>query len=569
MKFWDSLSYNKKIFAGMLIAAITPLIVYFFFVTQIFGFYNNAMLKKEALDTLKLAKDTTAVSFDDICGGLLEMSANPACLSLLKKEIEEDSPSLYRENHVLLQKYGDRADMGLYSAEGERLFFTGDGVHVREKLSLNWGVLFEAKRTPDDFIVRNANIYKGTDKESFLNIAKAVLDENGDVIGYAVASVYSADFDRVLGEIYPAEFGVLHILDDFRKPVYSSAHTASDREFLRAEGELIRDGKELIRGESDRYRYYHIYDGYTKLHYFYRQSVIEQNRLRRTLLIFAILATAVSLIICLFLSRRFSKRFYAPIERITDSISKIKDGDYSACISEDEIGGDELGSLSRNVNLMAQRLSENTDRLLERERELGNANIKMMQAQLNPHFLYNALDTLKWMGKEYGVPEVTTISSGLSGILRSSISRQQMIKLSDELTLIEDYVNIQKIRFDDKFEMLVDIEEGLKDVSVPKLILQPAVENSIVHGFEEKDNGQILISAETELLSDTAGHGGDASDGKTAGSFFIRVKDNGCGIDEETVKRMNDTGFAPMNERNYGHGSIGLHHVNAIIKLHY
>ncbi len=554
----------------MLIAAITPLIVYFLFVTQIFGFYNNARLKKEAVDTLRLTGETAGASFELIREGIKEMSGNPACLSLLQNETDNDNPALYRENHILLQKYGDYADMALYSAEGKRLFYTGDGVHAKEKLSLNWGILFEAGRESDVYIVRNANIYKGTDKESYLNIARAIKNEGGGIIGYAVASVYSAGFDRMFKEIFPAEFGVLHILDDFRKPVYSSAHTASDREFTRAENELIREDKDLLRGESGRYRYYHLYDSSLKLHYFYRQSVAEQNLLRRTLLTVAVLATVVSLIICLILSGRFSKRFYAPIEKITDSIARIKDGDYSASIDEKEIGGDELGSLSHNVNLMAERLSENTGRLLERERELGNANIKMMQAQLNPHFLYNALDTLKWMGKEYGVPEVTTISSGLSGILRNSISREQLIKLRDELALIEDYVNIQKIRFDDKFELLIGIDEELTDIKVPKLILQPAVENSIVHGFEDEDNGQILISAERvpeEREEDT--DGGRPEDIREGGMLLIRVRDNGCGIDEETVKRMNDTAFAPMNERNYGHGSIGLHHVNAIIKLHY
>ncbi len=552
MKFWSNLSYHNKIFSGMLIAAILPLLVYFFFVTQIFGVYNRKAQEKEAKETLALIDQNLREDFSYLSDGMDEMERDPSIRALLTREAEGMNPALYRQSHMLERQYSAYADLAVYDTQGKRVFFTGDGSHLKETMALDWGLLFEAGREPDALIVRNANLYVGKGKESYVNLGKAIRDKSGKIIGYAAAAVYGTGFDTMLHELYPAETGVIHILDDFRKPVYSSLATGDDAAFLSVQNEMLTDNSDMKNSEDGSYRYYHLFDEKIRLHLFYRQSVIAQNRLLRTLLIFALLAAGTSLLICFILSQRFSHTFYAPIGRITDAINRIKGGEYDVRIDEEKIGKDELGSLSRNVNKMAEQLLENTERLIERERDLGNANIKMMQAQLNPHFLYNALDTMKWIGKEYDVPEVTTISSGLSVILRSSISSEQLIPLKEELALIDDYTRIQQIRFDDKFELLTDIPKELLGVMIPKLILQPTVENAIVHGFENMDNGQILITAE-----------------QVGEEILIKVRDNGCGISKEECARLNETGFTPRTVERYGRGSIGLHHVHAIIRLHY
>lgn len=552
IRYWDNLSYHKKIFAGMLIAAILPLLVYFFFVTQIFGAYSTSAEEKEARETLQLMDEALLQEFEQIVQGMDGMAKDPAFQEVLSGTQGGVSPALYRQKHMLERQYGAYADMAIYDADGICRIYTGDGTHIKKEQALDWGVLFEAAREPGRIIFRNANLFRGTEKESYVNLARTITGQDGSVNGFVVAAVYKSGFDRMLQEFYPTESGVLHILDDFRKPVYASAPTAEEEAFSAAQSELLKGGPDILQSADGKYKYYHMYEKDLQLHLVFRQSVMARTRMRRTLLVFALIAALVSFLLCLAITKGFSRRFYAPIGRLTDAINKIKDGDYQARIDERYLGKDELGSLSRNVNLMAERLGENTERLLERERELGSANIKMMQAQLNPHFLYNALDTMKWIGKAHDVPEVTTISSGLSGILRSSISKEQLIPLRDELALVDDYARIQQIRFDDKFELVADIPEDLLEVRIPKLILQPTVENAIVHGFESMDNGRILITAEAKETG-----------------LEIRVTDNGCGISDDALKRLKENDYVSERAEHYGRGNIGLHHVHAIIRLHY
>jgi len=173
-----------------------------------------------------------------------------------------------------------------------------------------------------------------------------------------------------------------------------------------------------------------------------------------------------------------------------------------------------------------------------------------MQAQLNPHFLYNTLDTMKWLGKAGGVPEIATISTSLAKILRTAISGAKFLPLRNEIALVTSYVEIQKIRFDDSFLLVNQIPEALQDFIVPKLIIQPVVENAIIHGLEEVRNGRIELNARTESVNGIP-------------TLFLSVYDNGVGMPEEMMELLNS------NDRSKLTGHIGFYNVNTIIKLHY
>lgn len=133
-----------------------------------------------------------------------------------------------------------------------------------------------------------------------------------------------------------------------------------------------------------------------------------------------------------------------------EAISEIWQGNFKARIKVDS--QDELGQLSESFNVMSEHMTDNMERFLAREKELSEVQIKMMQAQLNPHFLYNTLDTMKWLGKANQIPEIATISADLAKILRMSISASPEVPLLKEVELAETYVQIQEIWFADKLE---------------------------------------------------------------------------------------------------------------------
>ena len=171
---------------------------------------------------------------------------------------------------------------------------------------------------------------------------------------------------------------------------------------------------------------------------------------------------------------------------------------------------------------MAEEYLANLDRSVQRQRELNEARLRMMQAQLNPHFLYNTLDAVKWLGMAHQAPEVAGLATDLAAILRSSISGDEVVTLEEELELVDRYVNIQTIRFGDRFTCEVDVAERYQSCLVPKLALQPLVENAILHGVADREDGYIKIWA-----------------GEEEDMLLLYVSDNGCGIPTEVLERLN------------------------------
>ena len=154
---------------------------------------------------------------------------------------------------------------------------------------------------------------------------------------------------------------------------------------------------------------------------------------------------------------------------------------------------DEFGELAENFNIMTKRISSYMEERVRREKELNETQIAMMQSQLNPHFLYNTLDTMKWVAKANHIPEIATLAAKLAKILRTSISSAQFITLREEMTLVESYAKIQKIRFNGKFDFRYEIAPETEEILVPKLIVQPIVENAVIHGLADADEGHIFV----------------------------------------------------------------------------
>ena len=171
----------------------------------------------------------------------------------------------------------------------------------------------------------------------------------------------------------------------------------------------------------------------------------------------------------------------------------------------------------------------------------------MLQAQLNPHFLGNTLDTMKWISKINNMPEVAMMSTDLADILRFCISGEEFVPLYRELEILERYIEIQRIRLSDQFSFQVDVPEELLGHPVPKMILQPIVENAILHGLVGVERSLIRVKAEKWQ----------------EGSLRVTVTDNGRGIPEEMAGKPYSRETLPDKHH------LGLYNVHMILKLHY
>ena len=206
------------------------------------------------------------------------------------------------------------------------------------------------------------------------------------------------------------------------------------------------------------------------------------------------LMTAFSFLLCLFVASRLSSHLSQPILLLNRAMEKVKKGNLDTRVQMER--ADEFGQLAASFDAMTAQLEQYMKDQVAQQKKLNEVQIAMMQAQLNPHFLYNTLDTMKWVAKANHISEIATLSAKLAKILRTSISSPQMITLKEEMELVDSYAEIQKIRFGGRFTFTSELPQELSGIFVPKLMIQPIVENAICHGVdfcEEGEKGKITL----------------------------------------------------------------------------
>lgn len=572
MKFWSGLSFKKRIFLGMILAAILPMLLGYLLTLESFSMYMDNSLSDEAEDVLLTVGNTMDMAFNEISRELTSLGGEDAVKSALENGNVSDDKDVYRVLFASTGRTGRFAYFSIYDTSGQKLMSALNNTYIRNELPLDYGILFGAGRSQEGCILRNARLYNGVERVDYLRMATRIKGKDKSDLGYAVATILSNNFDEMFSNIRERFEGPIYILDSFRELVYTTDADFNEDK-LRQTKLAILDGQNTVEN-GDGY-VFHINENTDWGTYLvYRQPVARMNVMGRSIVIIALIFAVISLLLCIFLSERFGNM------------------------------------LSISYNKLADDLKKNTDELIASERELSEVNIKMLQAQLNPHFLYNTLDTMKWIGKSNRVPEVASLSENLAGILRTAISENALIPLEREIGLVESYVKIQQIRFEDKFEFLIDSEDGLNDCLVPKLILQPVVENSLIHGLHEADKGTVFIRIQKQEVpvneqtkkqekeaesENTAGRdeGADRNAGRlrllrrkkekegilggnaeqTVTMVRITITDDGCGIDAETLAKIREKLSKKPEEKTYsterGHASLGIYNVNSIIRLRY
>lgn len=258
-------------------------------------------------------------------------------------------------------------------------------------------------------------------------------------------------------------------------------------------------------------------------------------------------AMGVGLLLGLLLCVMLSGVLVRPLHNTSRALRAFASGDFS--VSLDETRKDEFGEMNHvfneTIRQVEQLLEEiSNSRLLSKEME-----IKALQAQINPHFLYNALDTVNWMARIKGEDEICEMVQAIGNLLRISISNKENIfTVRKELDYVKDYLYIQKKRFQNRFTVEFDVEEAVMEQLIPKLTIQPLVENAIVHSVEvSKAKVLLVISGHIE--------GADV---------VLRVKDNGVGIPKEILEHLltrsgNDGKEVDVRRAHTGLGVYAVH----------
>lgn len=264
-----------------------------------------------------------------------------------------------------------------------------------------------------------------------------------------------------------------------------------------------------------------------------------------------ILVAILAVVACIFCSIVYSRAVSRPIRKLSDEMRTITLNEYSG--SNLESREDEIGILQDSFNHMIERNKELIAQQYQTKIEKRNAQLRALQAQINPHFMYNTLQVIGGMALDKDAPEIYSITLALSDIMRYSLNfSKEMICLDEEIKYLQSYVMIQNERFGGKVQLTLDLSPETKMCLIPKLILQPLVENSFEHGLQDKE-GQWVLSVATHL-----------SDSE---ELVIQVKDNGVGIENDLLQKIRNKINQDTAQAMKAGSHIGLGNVQARIKL--
>ncbi len=302
-----------------------------------------------------------------------------------------------------------------------------------------------------------------------------------------------------------------------------------------------------IRGET----------GLTKLienymHDFLGDEVREMARLSGVIsrqsnlvLVFTVAAAAALFGVLLFYAAAVSRGITGPIQALSQKAERFGANDFAPVPIETRIT--EIRTLDRNFDKMAERIGSLMEKQQQDQQSLHRAELELLQAQINPHFLYNTLDSIAILAETDRKEDVIDMVTSLSTFFRNSLNRgEDIITLRAELNQAKSYLEIQQIRYSDILSWSIDVPEEIQDCPVPKLILQPLIENALYHGIKNRrGRGTISITG-----------------GQTEKTIILKVSDNGAGMTAEQLRQL-QSGIYEEH-----HSGLGLKNVHQRIRLY-
>lgn len=240
-------------------------------------------------------------------------------------------------------------------------------------------------------------------------------------------------------------------------------------------------------------------------------------------------------------------KVYAPLDEIVKEMASVSKGRMDVRINAEPLGTD-FEEMADGFNVMMDKLEDAMEEVKKKQEQLSQTRMNALQSQIQPHFLYNTLDCIHWQAVAEGNKEISTLVKALASYYRICLSKgKDIIPLSEEIRQIEYYTVIQNMRYDDGIHLDIQVDEKYRKVRIPKLTLQPLVENAIEHGIEREEGkkGNINIWVDED---------GD--------EILLRIANSGKGITAERAEEMNR--YLEADQEDFGYG---VRNVNKRIQL--
>ena len=380
-----------------------------------------------------------------------------------------------------------------------------------------------------------------SDSQWVISVTQELVDAEGANLGVLRLDISYETLEAYLNQLQLGQQGFAFIINENHEFVYHPKRTVySSASEMEAMKPYIETGQ-----------------GYTLDH----QSYVSQEKIAgtdwtvigvsslekldqvRSQLMWTLLgASALSLLACICLVWFSLKRWIAPLKDLRETMLEIASGTQN--LRAKEAGAYELREVTRQFNAMLDQIDQLMADVRRQEEATRQYELQALSSQINPHFLYNTLDTIIWMAEFQDSQRVVQVTKSLATYFRLALNQgKDLIFLSDEINHVRQYLFIQKQRYGDKLEYEIDENSVFDNLVLPKLVLQPLVENALSHGIKEKDGqGHIKVSVQ-----------------KKDSGLIIRIEDDGVGF-----QATSDSSQSQLKR-----GGVGLQNVDQRLKLHF
>ena len=537
-------SFSTTIIIWMVVLSTLPLLGFsaFAFITYDRIMYQNFMQRTE--DVVEGTRNLISNELQVFEDQLYEMSLDDNIIKMLKSDTltPDDARYLNQIMHTVLGQKSNMVYIRLIQIEGD---FQYSNYTIPSLYNINayrhWGIYRHVQQDGYDAVYLNH--YKHPNGRSNAMSVIRTIEDQGEPLGYLVLDVSKEYIQQIITSQPRPSIGTVRYIITSKQGhvVYNDSQYLGDNAFM---GLSLQQSKITVDNES-MYAENFIFESLDSRFdiYFYGivfKDVFTDNTglFRPVLITIVIILALISGVMGYILSKRVVK----PIVALSDTMKTIRSGDVTLDLPtkrEDEI--DEIRYQFMN---MMQRIQGYHLQDLEKQDLLRRTEIKSLQSQINPHFLYNTLDSIKWMAKLEKVDAIPEIVTKLGELLQRGMNVEEtIVSVSEEVSIIKSYIFIQKIRYQDRFDYILDIEPSILDYQMPKFILQPLVENAIVHGIESSSaKGTIEIRGWSDEEK-----------------LYFTVRDTGKGFDFDVHQ------YIEQNKLE----SIGLSNVNRRLELHY
>ena len=465
-----------------------------------------------------------------------------------------DSETAYIRSVLENVANSHREVAGIFIATKEDLYVSTGMSRISRDPFQNERWYREAAENPEEIqlisVVTGRNIVtnRSYSIDDVFSLAKAVQDpETGEVLGVILLDIRHDIIQSSINGVTIGEKGFVFVMDQEDNIVYTPVNGIVYRvnpKWVKAMEPMsvqIQGGSYQIRSELSPYT------GWRTVGVFSMDEVMSSVN---TIVYILFTCVIISLVLVVIVSFKFSRTLTNPIFKLKRLMKQAESGDLTVRFNFQH--NDEIGELGQSFNHMIARIDQLIQMVYVEQENKRTAEMKSLQEQIKPHFLYNTLDTISWMARDYDAEDIVRLVDALTNMFRIGLSHgKDIITVKEEITHVSNYLYIQKIRYKDKLNYVIHVDESLYAIEVPKLILQPLVENAIYHGVKAKrGGGTITITGVPE-----------------GENLVFTVQDNGAGMPQEKVEELNRR----MSERSVldEKKSFGLFYIRERIQLCY